>query len=168
MGATALEKIEVKKGEKALRPRWDPMDIFEDMRGDLARFWTEPWPFMFHRAFRRPTKGVARWYPHVDMFEKGDDIVVKADLPGLKREDIQLSFEEGDLVIQGQTKTESEVKEEDYYYSERTAGSFYRRLALPADVKVEKIEANFKEGVLEIRIPKPAQKKPQAQSIAVH
>jgi HSP20 family protein len=168
MTATAMQKVEQKREEKALRRPWDPFDMFEGMPDALAHFWGEPWPFMLRRPFRRPTGTAAAWHPHVDMYEKDDSIVVKADLPGLKKEDIQLSIEEGDLILQGQSKTESEVKEEDFYYSERTAGSFYRRLALPSEVKPDKIEANFKEGVLEIRIPKPAEKKPQPLKIAVH
>lgn len=168
MAATAVEKFEPKKEEKGLRRRWDPFDMFEDMRDELAHFWGEPWPAMFRRPTRHVMKTASTWYPHVDMYEKNDSLMVKADLPGMKKEDIQVSMDEGDLILQGQSKTESEVKEEDYFYAERTAGSFYRRLALPADVKTEKIEANFKDGVLEIRIPKAAEKKPEPQKIAVH
>lgn len=167
---TTLEKPEEKvekAEERALRRRWDPFDIFEEMREELARFWGEPWPLVSRRPFRRLLKGPTAWCPRVDMYEKNDNVIIKADLPGLKREDIQVSVDEGDLILQGESKRESEVKEENYYCWERGAGSFYRRLALPFEIKPEKIEANFKEGVLEVRVPKPSEKKPQAQKIAV-
>jgi HSP20 family protein len=167
MATTALEKLEEKEG-KALRRRWDPFDLLDDVRDEFTRFWGEPWPVLHRRPLRSLVKAGIVWHPRVDMYEKDDSLIVKADLPGLKKEDIQLSIEEGDLVLEGQRKTESEVKEENYYYSERSVGNFYRRMALPGEVTADKIEANFKDGVLEIKIPKPAEKKPQMKKIAVH
>jgi HSP20 family protein len=102
------------------------------------------------------------------MYEKDDKLVVKVDLPGMKKEDIQVSMDDGDLVVRGESKTESEVKDEDYYRLERVAGQFYRRLTLPFEARAEKIEANFKDGVLEVRIPRPpAEKKPEPQKVPI-
>ena len=91
----------------------------------------------------------------------------KGEVQGVHH-DIQVTLDEGDLVIRGETKAESEAKKEDYYRLERSSGQFYRRLALPFEAKPEKIEANFKDGVLEVRIPQPlAAKKPEAQKVPV-
>jgi HSP20 family protein len=81
--------------------------------------------------------------------------VVKAELPGAKKEDIEVTLDQGDLVIRGQKKAETEVKEEHYYRMEQSYGSFYRRLALPFETTAEQIKATYAEGILEIRIPKP-------------
>jgi HSP20 family protein len=102
------------------------------------------------------------------MYEKNDLLVVKVDLPGIKKEDIQITVDGGDLVVRGESKMESEVKEEDYYRLERGAGQFYRRFTLPFEAKAEKIEANFRDGVLEVRIPRPGTaKKPEPQKVSV-
>jgi HSP20 family protein len=101
---TTLEKPE----EKAPRRRSDPFDFFEDMRDELAQFWGEPWPFVLRRPTRSLTKAATAWHPRVDMYEKNGSLIIKVDLPGLKKEDIELSIDEGDIIIQGQSKAESE------------------------------------------------------------
>ena len=99
------------------------------------------------------------WMPMVDVFEKDDKFVVKAELPGMKEEDIECSVVGDSLIIKGEKKTESEVKEEDYYRSERTYGSFYRTISLPSTVDTDKIKASYEDGVLEITLPKLAEVK---------
>jgi HSP20 family protein len=160
---TSLEKAE----EKIVRRRRDPFDLFDDMREELARFWGEPWLFAPRRPMSAPKKAEVL-HPRVDIYERNDTLIIKTDLPGLKKEDIQVSIDEGDLIIQGQSKAENELKEEDYYRWERAAGRFYRRLGLPFETKLDKIEASFKDGVLEIRIPKAPNKKPEPKKIEVH
>jgi HSP20 family protein len=103
----------------------------------------------------------------VDVYEKDGNLIVKAEVPGMKKEDIKVEMDDGDLVLSGERKSESEVREEDYYRVERAYGSFYRRLQIPFDVKTEQIKATYKDGVLEIAIPKPAQATPPPKRIAV-
>jgi HSP20 family protein len=99
--------------------------------------------------------GMARGFaPAVDMLDRKDEVVLRADLPGLEQKDIEVTVEEGVLNIRGERKGEREVKEEDYYCCERWAGSFERSLTLPSGVNAEKIKAMFKNGVLEIHLPK--------------
>jgi HSP20 family protein len=105
------------------------------------------------------------WRPSVDVYEKDGNLVIKAELPGMKKEDIEVALDQGDLVIRGERKAESEVKEENYYRIERNYGSFYRRIPLPFEVKPDQITASYNDGVLEVRIPKPAQERPQPQRI---
>ena len=97
------------------------------------------------------TRGVA---PAVDLLDKKDEVVLRADLPGLEQKDIDVSVEEGVLTIRGERKGEEEVKEEDYYCCERWAGSFERSLALPSGVDTDKVKATFKNGILEVHLPK--------------
>ena len=103
----------------------------------------------------------------MDVYEKDNAIVIKAELPGLKKEEVQVEIDGEDLVIRGESKAESEVKDEDYYRSERSIGSFYRRMPLPAGVTPEQIQANLKDGVLEVRVPKPAEARSEAKKIEV-
>jgi HSP20 family protein len=154
-----------KMDKQASRLR-EPFDMFEDFYRDMER----SWPF-FPRVLRRtpPMRPMAAtaWAPRVDAYEQNGNFVVKAELPGVKKEDIKLTLEDGDLVIQGERKSESEVREEDFYRVERSYGSFYRRLPLPFEAKPEHLKANYSDGVLELRIPKPAGSKPEAKRIPV-
>jgi HSP20 family protein len=99
------------------------------------------------------------WAPAVDMIERDDEIVLRADLPGLDEKDIEVTVQNSTLVIRGERKTEREEKKENYYYSERGYGAFARTLALPATVEAEKVKATFKKGVLEVHLPKAKEAK---------
>lgn len=108
------------------------------------------------------------WAPRVDVFEKNGDLVVKAELPGAKKEDIEVTLAQGYLVIRGQKKAETEVKEEHYYRMEQSYGSFYRRLALPFEAIADQVKATYTGGILEVHIPKPtAEAEPTSQAITV-
>ena len=95
----------------------------------------------------------------MDVYEEKNEIVVKTELPGMSRDDIQINITDNVLTITGEKKEEGEVKEEDYYRRERTYGRFSRALELPKAVQIEKAQAIFKNGVLEIRIPKTEEAK---------
>ena len=118
-------------------------------------------------ALRRRTPMVEMgWAPAIEVFEKEDKFVVKAELPGMKEEDIDVSVIGDTMTIKGERKAESEVKEEDYYCCERSYGSFFRSIALPSTVDAKKIEASFKDGVLEVSLPKAAEVKPKKISVS--
>lgn len=103
----------------------------------------------------------------VDVFERGNRLIVKTDLPGMKKDQIEVSFMDGDLLIQGERKEEKEVKEENCYRMERAYGSFYRRIPLPFETDAKKIQARFDDGVLEIEIPKPLEMKTQPEKVKI-
>jgi HSP20 family protein len=124
------------------------------------------WPFGLQPAFFPLTKS-RPWAPRMDVYAKDGDIVVKAELPGLKKEDVQVDVVGEELVICGQAKAETEVKKVAYYRTERTFGSFYRRMPLPAETKADQIQATLTDGVLEIQIPKPAAAKPEPRKVEV-
>jgi HSP20 family protein len=97
--------------------------------------------------------------PDIDLYEDENEIVVKAELPGLTKDDIQISLNDNMLNIKGEKKKEEEDKGKDYYRSERVYGAFVRSVALPAEINPDKVRATFKNGVLEIRLPKSEQAK---------
>lgn len=145
--------------------KWTP----KEMERWFERFFEEP---MFPRMWRRlpmmrmfkELEGIS---PVVDMYDKKDEIVVKAEIPGVEKENINISVSENTLTIKGEMKKEEEVKEEDYYYSEREYGSFARMLSLPAKVQSDKIKASFKNGILEIHLPKAEEAKPKEVKVEV-
>ena len=93
------------------------------------------------------------WFPELEVFERADKFVVRVDLPGLKKEDVKIAVTHDELTIEGERKLEKEEKKEGVYRSERTYGTFFRRILLPEHVKAENAVAAFKDGVLEIEMP---------------
>ena len=106
------------------------------------------------------------WVPAIEVFEKEDKFLVKAELPGIKQEDIHVSAVGDTLTIKGERKAEKEVKEEDYYRCERSYGTFFRSIALPSHVDAEKIEASYEDGMLEVSLPKIPEVKPKKISVS--
>jgi HSP20 family protein len=113
---------------------------------------------MFSRFFRGLPSGEAEglgWFPAIDVVDRKDELLLRADLPGLTEKDIDVTVKDGALTLRGQRKEEKETKEgEEYYCCERWSGSFSRTLTLPPGINSEKVGASFKNGVLEIHIPK--------------
>lgn len=138
-----------------------PLNIFEDLRQEMESFFANAW------FPRRLTKTTTAWLPTMDVFEKNGKLMVHADLPGLNKKDLTITFEENDLVLRGERKDVRKVEEENVYRAECVYGTFYRRLPLPVGLEVDKIEASFKDGVLEIEIPLP-KGKAYAKEIPIH
>jgi HSP20 family protein len=108
-----------------------------------------------------------RWVPTVDVFQRGDDLVVHAELPGIKRNDINVEVNDGRLTLSGQREQHSEEDRGDSYRSERTFGSFYRAIPLPEEADADHAQARFEDGVLEITIPIPKRVQPKARKVEV-
>jgi HSP20 family protein len=138
----ALERRRPRREILAWRP-WRDLEEVEWHLDDL-----------FRRHFGKPDGET--WMPAVDVFEKDDKFIVKAELPGMKDEDVDVEIVGDILKIKGEKKAESEVKKEDYHRSERSYGSFYRSIPIPSTVDTDKIEASFEDGVLEVTLPKLA------------
>ena len=141
--------------------RWErDMDrIMEDFFGRRMRPW---WP---ERWSRREVMELEA--PAVDLFEDKNEIVIKAELPGMEKENVEVKLTDHMLTIKGEKKKEEEVKEENYYRSERSYGSFIRTLELPADVHADKVKASFKNGILEVRLPKTEEAKTKEVKVKV-
>jgi HSP20 family protein len=153
-----------KTGQSPTR-RWDPFSRLSQLESEFERLFDMRWPRM--RPFQQLWAGGNEFVPRVDIYEQNGDLITKAELPGVKKEDVDVSLEGGDLVIRGERKQESEVKEENFYRMERLSGSFYRRLPMPEGVQADQIKANFSDGVLEIRVPKPQPAEEKATKIEI-
>ena len=101
------------------------------------------------------------WQPAVDLYEDKDNVVVKAELPGLKKEDIDISLHEGFLTVSGERKAEQKFESAESYRSERFLGRFNRTISLPTKVVADKINATYKDGVLTVTLPKAEEAKPK-------
>jgi HSP20 family protein len=134
---------------RALQRMADQMDrMFEDF--GLGSRWTRPlWREM----------GMEAWAPEIDVHQKNNELTIRADLPGLKREDVTVEITDDAISIQGERKREHEEEREGYYRTERSYGSFYRVIPLPEGAITEEAKASFKDGVLEITMPAPPSSK---------
>lgn len=112
------------------------------------------------------TKG-ASWSPQVEIFRRGDNLVIRADIPGVNKEDVHVEIENDMLTISGERQEEHNEEHDGFYRSERSYGQFYRAIPLPEGVNSESCEASFKEGVLEVTLPAPKQQERKAKQIRV-
>ena len=137
----------------------DPFEHLNRLRSEVTR--------LFESPFGNLTQGFNTWSPAIDLFEDKDNVIVKAELPGMKKEEIDVSLHEGTLTISGERKSEREEKEGETYRSERFYGRFQRSVLLPGSVSVEKVSANYKDGVLTITMPKSEEAKPKQIQVNV-
>jgi HSP20 family protein len=145
--------------------RWEPLRELSTLQSDMNRF--------FNAMFDAPGTGAGggqagalrRWTPAMDLAETEAAFVLRADLPGVSQEDVQIELEDTVLTVSGERKADHDTKGEGFYRVERSFGQFSRSLTLPKGVDAEAIAASFTDGVLEVRIPKPEQRKPRRISI---
>jgi HSP20 family protein len=142
--------------------RWEPISELNTLQNEMNR--------LFNTFFDQPSAGrgaVAgrRWIPAMDLVETTDHYVLRADLPGLTDGDLNVELQDNVLTISGERKAEHETQQEGYYRLERAFGGFSRSLTLPDGVDADAVQAHFDRGVLELRIPKPQQKKPRQVQI---
>jgi HSP20 family protein len=137
--------------------RWEPARELDSLQSDVNRLFDS---FFGRREAGRPGNGSGRWVPPMDLVETDDHLVLRADLPGLERDDVEIEVKDGVLTVSGERKSEQEQTGEGYHRVERSFGRFSRSLGLPRDVKAEDVKASFESGVLEVKVPKPAERKP--------
>ena len=140
-------------------PRKDFFSLGHRMNSMVHDLFNSPAWEEFHSSF-------TDWNPIVDIYEKDDQMVIKADLPGVEKKDIHIEVKNHVLTISGERSSENEVKEQNVYRRERALGKFERSFTLPRKMDTEKIRADYKNGVLKIEIPKPEDEKPK--EITVH
>jgi len=136
--------------------RWPGFGGLSDLREEIDRLFEAPLA-----ELARTSQILSGWTPALDVFENRDNLVVKAELPGMKKEDIEVSLHEGCLSISGERKSEESHKESQAYRSERFVGRFQRTVTLPSPVAADKIKAQYKDGVLTITLPKTEEAKPK-------
>lgn len=147
----------------------DPMSLLRQMTHELDRVFDEPfWP-----SFRLPSlrhaasvDGVA-WAPKIDVFQKDQRLVTRIDLPGMKKEDVNVEVSDGQLTLSGERKRETEEKKDGVYRSEREYGTFYRSVPLPEGIKLEDVKATFADGVLEVSVPLPVVQPAPVRKVAI-
>src|SRR4029453_1111769 len=138
--------------------RWEPMRELTSLQGEMNR--------LFSTFFEENGGAARRWAPAMDLVDGGDRLVLKADLPGLSEEDVRIEVQDRLLTVSGERKSEHEEKREGYYRMERAYSSFSRSVTLPDGIDADQIDASFDKGVLEVRIPKPEERKPHRVEIS--
>jgi HSP20 family protein len=141
---------------------WNPARDLLSVRDEMNR--------LFNQAFGRTGGDVeswlsGSWMPPVDIYETNDMLVIKAELPGFTKEDLHVEINENTLTLRGERRPDAAVKEEQYHRRERASGAFQRSFLLPAMVDQAKVQASYKDGVLELHLPKAEAAKPKRISI---
>ncbi len=155
---TGTKDIVKKETSRVVSPFAEMEKLFED-------FWRRPssllgWPEM--RVAER-----FEISPSVDIYEEGNELVLKADLPGITKDEVEINVTDNVLTLTGEKKKEEKVERENYFRYERSHGSFCRRFHLPDGIDTEKIKAHYKEGVLEVRLPKTEESKQKTKKISI-
>jgi HSP20 family protein len=144
------------------RAEWPSLGNLFDLRNEL------------HRIIDNPLGEIARgsqllrvWNPALDLYEDKDNVFVKVEVPGLKKEDIEVSIENGTLTIAGERKSEKQADDTEAHRSERFVGRFYRSVTLPSEVKTDEVKAQYQDGVLTVTLPKAEAAKPKQIEIKI-
>ena len=143
--------------------RWDPFRELEQIQARLNRVFGE-YPA---RGAQNDQLSFAQWAPAVDIQETDGEYVIKADLPEVKKDDVKVEFEDGVLTVEGERQQEKEEKGKKFHKIEREYGKFVRRFALPIEIDATKVQAEFKNGVLNVHLPKTAKAIPKAIDVKV-
>ena len=144
------------------RDLWDPFDFVRDLQDEMSRFLTVS-------PLRKD--GDLGWRnffePEIEVREENDHFLVRADLPGIKKEELDIAVTGNTLTIKGERKTETEKKGKSYYYSERSHGAFSRTIQLPCEIDSDKVRASYRDGVLELALQKAESAKPKQIKVEV-
>jgi len=149
---------------RARQTWWDPFKELEAIQDEMNKIFNSS---LIKLSSRDVGLLEGSWSPAVDIYDSKDSILVKADIPGMKKEEIDVSVHNDCLIIKGEKKQEKEIKEKDFVRTERFYGSFNRTIRLPAEVDAEKVNATYKNGVLELVLPKKEDAKPKQIKIEV-
>lgn len=141
--------------------RWDPFHNLSTLQEQVNRLFDSNFPA------RGDNSALTTWAPAVDIHETENELVLKADIPGISEKELDVRVENNMLTIRGERKFEQEVKEDNYLRVERTYGSFSRSFSLPNTVNTEAIKAEYKNGVLTVELPKRAESKPKQVKVNV-
>jgi len=143
--------------------RWEPFRDLLATQKEFDRLFREA----FSPMFGEQDLSTRTWAPAVDIFENENNLVMKADLPGIDPKDVEIKVEDGTLYLKGERKFEKETKEENYHRVERSYGAFSRSFSLPTSVDSEKVAAEYKDGQLILTLPKREEAKPKTIKINV-
>lgn len=137
-----------------------PFEHLTHLREEMQRLFESPWSGL--------ARGFNEWAPAVDIYEDKDNVVVKAELPGMKKEDIEVSLHAGTLTVSGERKFERKKDESETYRSERFHGRFQRSVLLPSQVQADKVNASYRDGILTVTLPKSEESKPKQIAVKLN
>jgi HSP20 family protein len=144
--------------------RWEPFNGLERIQSRINEFFDEA--FGGSRAY--PSSPTSTWYPPVDILESRDAYLIRAELPGMKKEDINLELRDGAVMLSGERKFDEPAAGVEYHRAERVAGKFVRSFYLPQTIRQEDMRATYRDGILEIHVPKADEAKPRQIAISVN
>lgn len=147
--------------------RWNPSRELLNVEREFNRFFNSIGNRFFLKDSDNDEYENAVWTPLTDISETDDNYLLKVDLPGIKKEDVKISFNDGKLTISGERKQETEEKDSKYHRVERSYGKYFRSFSLPQKIKEDKIDAEFKDGQLKITVPKAEEAKPREIEVKV-
>jgi len=151
--------------------KWNPLKELDSMRKEMDRIWEDLFPSRKPEAapWKRQAAGQeqATVSPAIDIIDRTDEIVVRAEMPGVAKDDIDISLQDGTLTIKGEVKEEAGQKEGNYTYSERNYRFFARSLNIPFKIKQDGIKATLKDGVLSVQLPKVVEEQPRKITVEV-
>ena len=137
--------------------RWEPFEGLNRLQSQINNLFADS----VDRSWEKRTSSAGVWYPPVDILESKDSYLVRAELPGMKKEDFNLEVKDGTLTVSGERKSEEPGSGVEYRRVERVTGKFVRSFSLPQTVKHDGIQATYRDGILEIRVPKAEEAKPR-------
>jgi HSP20 family protein len=141
---------------------WPTFGRLTSLRDELDRLFEVPLT-----ELARSSQLLSGWTPAFDVFEDKENVYVRAELPGMRKEDIDLTLHNGNLSVSGERKTDQELKDAEVYRAERFSGRFQRTISLPAEVAADKIKAQYKDGILNVILPKAEEAKPKHIEVSV-
>jgi HSP20 family protein len=144
--------------------KWDPFRDLLSIQDRMNRLFEQT----LSRSRAEEGMAPSTWTPAVDIYETPEAIMLQADLPGLRREDIDIQIQDNTLALRGERRFAKDVREENYLRIERAYGAFQRSFTLPATIQQENIRAVFRDGILELTLPKAEEAKPKKIAIEVH
>lgn len=154
--------MNITKWQRPALTTWPSFGRLSDLRDEIDRLFESPLS-----ELTRTSQLLSGWTPALDVYEDKDNFVVKAELPGLKKEDIEVSLHDGSLSISGERKTESKHEEGEVYRAERFFGRFQRTVTVPTAVAADKVKAAYNDGVLTITLPKTEEAKPKKIDVSI-
>jgi HSP20 family protein len=155
-----MDLMPFRRRERGIAPAGRMPDLFREMEERMRRMWQE-FPLL------SSAEVTGEWAPRVDVSETDEEVLVKAELPGLESKDLDISLDRDHLIMKGEKKEEREKAEKGFFMAERSFGAFYRTIQLPAEVDPKKVEASFKNGVLELKMGKLEEAKKRITHIEV-
>lgn len=155
--------MNIVKWQRPTLTPWPSFGRLSDLRDEIDRLFESPLS-----ELTRTSQLLSGWTPALDVYEAKDNFVVKTELPGMKKEDIEVSLHDGSLSISGERKTETKHEDAEVYRAERFFGRFQRTVTLPTAVAADKVKAAYKDGVLTITLPKTEEAKPKQIDVSVN